>query len=204
VYGEGGDDKVYGGDSSNDLVDGGPGRDDIVADGICFYSGCNSGGNDQIRARDGEPDTIDCGGGYDSGDADTIDHLTGGACEALQIAAGVPAPAGSAPVGPGAPAFGLKAPARITYARLVRGGIVASIRCQAACSIDGRLLLASRSAGHSTKRLPAAGTARMTVKLNRAARRRLRRTRRASLTLRVTVTQGAATATREQRIKVQS
>jgi hypothetical protein len=202
VYGEGGDDKVYGGDSSNDLMDGGPGRDEIVADGICFYSGCNSGGNDQIRARDGEPDTIDCGGGYDSGDADTIDHLTGSACEALEIAAGAPAPAGSAPIASGAPTFGLKAPARIAYARLVRRGIIAGVRCEAACTINARLLLAGRRAGHTTKKLRAAGTARVTVKPNRSARRRLRRTRHASLTLRVTVTQGAATATREQRIKV--
>jgi len=48
VFGGDGNDELRGGDSSDDYLDGGPGEDNFVADGPCFFFGCDSGGNDQI------------------------------------------------------------------------------------------------------------------------------------------------------------
>jgi Ca2+-binding RTX toxin-like protein len=199
VLGEAGNDKVYGGDSADDIVDGGPGADEILGDGICFYSGCNTGGNDTIHARDGEADTIDCGGGYDSGDADAIDHLTGGACEALAITG----PAASCCAPPPAPAnasLAVRAPAAITYRELVRRGLPLDVHCPASCALDARLLVARRSAGHAARAMRAAGTLRMRVKPSASGRRRLRR--RSSLILRVAIRQGQATTTKSLRVRV--
>ena len=192
VYGESGDDKVYGGDSANDLVDGGAGRDEIVADGVCFYTGCNTGGNDTIAARDGEPDTIDCGGGYDSGDADPLDHLTGGVCEALAI--------GDKPTCCSPPGFGLRAPARVRYRRLLRHGLSLTVRCDAACTIDAALLAGRRAVGRGNGAMAQAGRARVRVRISRTARRRVRHTQ--HLTLRVTITQGGATVASSRRLAV--
>lgn len=206
VYGEGGDDTVYGGDSSDDLVDGGPGRDEIYADGICFYIGCNSGGNDQIAARDGEEDVVDCGGGYDSGEADGIDHLhvNGGRCEAVAVfgPGPVPAPApGPAPAPAPAPrpspaaatSFALRAPTSARRAAL-RRGLPLAVDCTGPCSIAARVLQGRRTLGTARAALSRAGTARLRV--------RLRHARRAVLTVRVSVTQGGATATRSVRVRV--
>jgi Ca2+-binding RTX toxin-like protein len=192
VYGESGDDKVYGGDSANDLVDGGAGKDEIVADGVCFYTGCNTGGNDTIAARDGEPDTIDCGGGYDSGDADALDHLAGGLCEALVIGGGPPCCS--------RPGFSLRAPGRIRFGRLVRHGLSLAIRCETACTIHAALLAGRRTVGRAKAAMAQAGTASVRVKIGRGARRRVRHAK--SLTLRVKVTQSGATTATSRRMTV--
>jgi Ca2+-binding RTX toxin-like protein len=197
VYGEAGDDKVYGGDSANDLVDGGAGRDEIVADGICFYSGCNSGGNDTIAARDGEPDTIDCGGGYDSGNADAADHLTGGLCEALDIAGSPPCCSTGGQTGR---SFDLSAPKRVGYRQLVRRGLAVGVRCDSACRIDATLLLGRSAIGRARRTIAGAGTARLPVRVQPGARRRLAHAR--SLTLRVRVAQGATSTTKSRRVQV--
>ena len=191
VYGESGDDKVYGGDSANDLVEGGAGGDEIVADGVCFYTGCNTGGNDTIAARDGEPDTIDCGGGYD-GDADALDHLTGGVCEGprdrrqanvLLAPRFQPARAGPGPLRPVAP------PWAVAHGALRRG--LRDRRSAARWAARGRSRQGDDGAGGQSTRARGIG---------RGARRRVRHAKR--LTLRVKVTQGGATAATSRRVTV--
>jgi hypothetical protein len=204
VYGEGGDDDVHGGDSSNDLVDGGPGRDEIFADGICFFSGCNGGGNDLIAVRDGEQDLVDCGGGYDTGEADTIDvlNVNGGRCEAITVVGALPRDAVPAPPLGGAPRSSPPPAANPDFtmrATATRRLVRIDVRCGSPCSIGARLLLGSRTLGIAHGRLTRAGSATLWVPIARKTARRLRGRR---LAVRVTVTQARVTTTRTTRLTV--
>jgi Ca2+-binding RTX toxin-like protein len=208
IFGEDGDDALRDSSATNDLLDGGLGSDDFTADGPCFFIGCNPGGNDEIRARDGVRDTIRCLGGADTAIVDGIDTLLPdrGGCESVDAA-------GPGPGGGGG--FTLSAPSRISFAVLVRRGLVIVVRCTVPCRIDAALLLARRIArrlglaqarpvvvGRGRRTLSRAGTVRVRVRLTSRAKRRLRRARRVTLTLRVRVRQGGQTSTRTRRVRV--
>ncbi len=63
--------------------------------------------------------------------------------------------------------------------------------CPAACNIGARLSLKGKKLGSAKKALLAAGTAKLKIKLSKAAKRKLRRARKPKLTLKVTVIDAA-------------
>jgi hypothetical protein len=93
----------------------------------------------------------------------------------------------------------------------VRSGLKVRVSCPAACTIQARLIAdkrlarklrlpRSRQLAGARKSLQSAGTATLTLKVARKARRRFGRMRKATVTLRVTRT-GASTLSRQLKLK---
>ena len=180
VDGGAGNDIVEGG-RGNDTVTGGPGSDTIMGDATsshCSWYSCQvPWGNDTIQARDGEQDNIDCGIGTDTAIVDTIDILAN--CENVDGRAPGPGP------GPGAVAFSIKG--KPTIRTLASKGLKIAVPCPSACTVSGTLVLGGKKIGGGSGRTGAAGTASVKLKLAAKAKRRFKRLRKATVTVRVTV-----------------
>jgi Ca2+-binding RTX toxin-like protein len=196
-----GDDRLVAG-LDNDTVTGGPGRDTIFSDSTGSFCGIYTCtvpfGNDTIFARDGEADSIDCGIGADRAVTDTIDTVAN--CETNEATAppGQPGGPGGGPGG-GSSASALTVLSRRSIRQLARRGLRIRVACPAACTIRARLLTnralarklrlpRSRQLAAARKSLLSAGTATLTLKIAKKARRRFARLRRATTTLKVTRT----------------
>ena len=193
VDGGAGDDTVEGG-RGNDTVTGGPGRDTIYGDATsshCSWYSCKIPfGNDVIQARDGEQDNIDCGIGTDTAVVDTVDVVAN--CETVDGAG--PGP------GPG-PAAGLSFTVKRTKLRaLASQGLKVAVPCPSACTVSGALVLGGKKVGGG--RAQGSGTVSLKLKLDRKAKRRVKRLRKATLTVRVTVTSGGAAQQGTQTLKL--
>jgi Ca2+-binding RTX toxin-like protein len=186
VDGGPGNDTVTGG-FNHDTVAGGAGRDNIHADvtgSFCGIFSCQIPfGNDTVNAADGEPDNIDCGVGTDTANVDTTDVVAN--CETVNR---------SVVDGPGGgllSTFGILRGQRL-LAALARG-LRIRVGCRRACRIRGdylvnsRLLARSVSAAKGSKRLRRAGRTTVVLKFTRKAKRKLRRFRRVSGTVRLRV-----------------
>ena len=194
VDGGPGDDRITAG-FDNDTVTGGPGRDAIYADSTASYCGiftCTLPfGNDTVNARDGEPDQIDCGVGADRALTDATD--TAANCETNEVVVG-----------------GLTVLSARSIRQIVRKGLKISVGCPGACTIRARLAvsrrlarrlrLGSRPLAAARKSLQSAGTATLTLKVDRKARRRFSRMRAATVTLRVTRT-GASSLSQQLKLR---
>jgi hypothetical protein len=196
IDGGAGNDRITGG-FGNDTLTGGPGADTVFGDDTGSYCGIYSCqlpfGNDTIDVRDGEADNVDCGVGTDKVVADAVDTIAPN-CEQVDRAAGpVPSP-GPGP-GPGPSGATLTVAATAKLGSLLRRGLSLSVGCPAACNIVARLSLKGRRLGSARKALLAAGTAKLTIRLSKAAKRRLKRARKPKLTLKVTATDAAGVAT---------
>ncbi len=213
IDGGAGDDVLEGG-FNDDVITGGPGRDRINGDDTSPQCGLISGqcvvpfGADTINARDGEADVIDCGVGEDTAVVDAADTVQN--CEKVDKAGagpgpgpqtGGPAPGGETPGGSAATTV------RIVGAKSLRaltaGKLKLAVPCTAACRVKVELLADRRTARRAgktlatgSKTLLAPGTAQVTLKATKKAKRALRGKRSASATLRVTTTVGAAPAKR--------
>jgi hypothetical protein len=133
--------------------------------------------------------------------------LTAGATATVTVAAptsapvpAAPVPAGPAPGSqPGAdrtpPAVSLLVRSRLPLAKALRRGIRVTIGCSEACAYKARLTLGRRVvAGKQGATLAGAGTRKLTVKLNRRARRALRRLGGGRLRVRAIATDAAGNA----------
>jgi Ca2+-binding RTX toxin-like protein len=195
-----GDDSVDGG-FGDDVLVGGPGRDTISGDlagGDCGPLWCKyPWGNDTIDARDGEVDSVTCGAGTDTVSADPQDVV---APDCENVSRGGSAPAGTS--GKGAAGGGsagtvatgklvLKARTRLAKA-LRRGfsvrvsGVHAGQRVKLTAAIGRRVV----ARGSATAR---GGAVTVRLRFTPAARRTLKRKRKATLvvsggTVRGTVT----------------
>jgi Ca2+-binding RTX toxin-like protein len=179
VDGGAGDDTVEGG-HGNDTVTGGPGRDTIYGDATsshCSWYSCKVPfGNDTIDARDGEVDNVDCGIGTDQAIVDTIDVVAN--CENLDAAKFVPA------------AFKVK---RTNLRTLAKKGLTVSVPCPSECKVSGALLLGGKKIGSG--RAKGTGTVSVKLKLAGRAKRRVKRLRKATVTVRLSVNGQAASKT---------
>ena len=185
MEGGAGNDRIEGG-LGHDVVTGGPGKDVLFGEGDGNYCGiyeCKIPfGNDTIDARDGEADQVDCGTGNDTAIVDALDTVAN--CEKVDVGAGKPG-------GGGGKADGLAVKTRAKRAKLLAKGLSLRVACAGACRVGAKLTLKGRTVGTGKGTLIAAGTAKVTVRLSKAGKRRLRRAGKASLKLRVTVTDAA-------------
>ena len=197
-----GDDVLQGGFGDDDIT-GGPGRDRILGDGgsSCDYFGCTVPfGNDTIRARDGEADSIDCGLGTDTAIVDPVDTVAG-TCETVDVGSsggsgtGTGGGSGTGSGGQSGQALQLKAPSTQSIRALLKNGMRVSVVCPAACRVDGKLSYKGRKIAAGRRTLLDAGTAAVSVKVSKKARRQVRRLRKGTLLLSVTMTDKSGTAT---------
>ena len=187
-----GADTIAGG-FGDDTITGGPGADVIVADGgtvYCGYYTCEVPfGNDRVLARDGEVDSVDCGVGQDSVEAD-VDDVVAANCETVSRPSGTTTTTNTTTTtttttGPDAgPAGG--APTL----KLLKG-LSFSVSCAGACKVTAQLRYKGKVVGTARR----TGSGKATIRLSKAGKRRLRRVRRAKLTLKVVV--GTTTLTRK-------
>jgi hypothetical protein len=133
----------------------------------------------------------------------------------VDINPGARQPGGEGPgtgAGPGTQRLRVGAARRIRRGTLLRRGLRVTVRCAAACTVDARLLASGRTArrlglrgarpatlARGRGRLARAGRTTVTVRVDRAVRRRLARARPARVTLRV-APRGGAAVTRAVRI----
>jgi Ca2+-binding RTX toxin-like protein len=189
VYGDAGNDKVQGLNGA-DTVDGGTGADQLYGD----IAGCSvfcSFDSDVVLARDGERDTVDCGGGADTAQVDSLDVVAFCTTIDRQTVAG--------------------ASATFSFAKgkilSVRKGVGATVTCPAACSFTVSVVLSAKTArkyklgrkaltvGSVRGALLAAGSKKVTVKLSKKAKRRLKRAKKVAVTLKVKATDAAGKST---------
>ncbi len=193
VDGGTGNDTVEGG-RGNDTVTGGAGRDTIYGDATsshCTWYSCKIPfGNDTIQARDGEQDNIDCGIGTDTAVVDTIDVVAN--CETVD-AANAPAPAPA----PGGVTVKVT---RTSLRTLAKQGMKVAVACPAACDVSGSLLLGGKKVGGG--RANGSGTVPVKLKLDGKGKRRVKRLRKATLTVRLAVKAGGATETVSRTVKL--
>jgi Ca2+-binding RTX toxin-like protein len=189
VYGDAGNDKVQGLNGA-DTVDGGTGADQLYGD----IAGCSvfcSFDSDVVLARDGERDTVDCGGGADTAQVDSLDVVAFCTTIDRQTVGG--------------------ASATFSFAKgkilSVRKGVGATVTCPAACSFTVSVALSAKTArkyklgrkaltvGTVRGALLAAGSKKVTVKLSKKAKRRLKRAKKVAVTLKVKATDAAGKST---------
>ena len=196
-------DRLYGDDSDNvllggsgaDLLYGGGGRDTL--DG--------ASGADTILAADGTIDTVECGLGADSVDAD-LEDAPAPDCESVhrppqpQPPAPAPTPTpGPPPADTTAPRATLRAAAQ-RWPAVRRTGLKVRVDCREACTIVGTVRLSARDArrhrlrgtiGRSAEAFTTTGRRTVTIRITRAALRRLRTASAPAFTLTVTATDRA-------------
>jgi hypothetical protein len=181
-----GNDRVEGG-IGHDTITGGPGKDALFGEGDGNYCGiyeCKIPfGNDTIDARDGEADQVDCGVGTDTAIVDALDTVAN--CEKVDVGG-----AGGGATGKD----GMTVAGKAKRKALLAKGLKLQVPCAGACKVSAKLTLGGRPVGKGARTLIAAGTAKVTVKLSRAGKRRLRALRTASLRLTVTVTDAGGAA----------
>jgi hypothetical protein len=203
VDGGPGDDRITAG-FNNDTVTGGPGRDAIFSDAtgnFCGFFSCTVPfGNDTVNARDGEPDSIDCGVGADRSVTDGIDTVAN--CETNDKTGPDDGDGGGS---------ALTVLTKRSIRQIAARGLRIRVSCPAKCTIRGRLLTdkklarrlrlgRSRQLASGRKTLRAAGTTTVTLKVAKKAKKRFRRLRKATVTLRVTRT-GVPTVSRKLKLK---
>ena len=212
VDGGPGNDELQG-SFGHDTITGGPGQDIINGDGGSYcdlYSCSVPFGNDTIHARDGEADTIECGTGQDKVTADAVDTVAP-SCETVDRPAGAggggsgpggtgpggTTPGGTSPGGTTTPAaVGLKLLSRKSLRALLASGLRFEVACPGACAVTGRLVHRRKAVGAGRKSLLSAGKAKVAVNVGRRHKAKLRRLRKASLTLKVSIEDAAgATST---------
>jgi hypothetical protein len=218
VGGGSGNDTLRGSNAYNAIAGG---RGDDTIDGRGGGDELSGGdGADAIAARDGELDAVDCGAGFDSTVADANDLLYG--CESADLpSAGEPAP-------PAAPAPAPEPPARDRTAPQVdsdgfraspAGTLSTNLRCPASeeqgCRVGLRVtslrkLRTSKRArarrltlGSKSYTLRAGERRKLTVPLSRTGKRMLRKYKRLTVELRMTLTDVAGNASAaSQRFKL--
>lgn len=189
-----GADRLEGG-FGNDTITGGSGRDTIAGD----FTGSQCGilqsctlphGDDLIYARDGEADTIDCGVGEDRAIVDAIDTVS--ACETVEL----PSAAGGA--GGGSNAGGADRPNGGTVTRVgtskLRAALSRGLKVKLTGLTAGQRVTVKAKSGKKvvatgSGKASASGSATITVRFTKAARRSLAGKRRVTLA----ITAGAAT-----------
>ena len=208
LEGSDGDEQVDGG-SGNDLLDGGYGNDHItggpgadvihgdVAGGECGIVYCKlPAGNDRVDARDGVADQIDCGVGQDSVVADASDVVAPD-CETVDRAGGQGGggQGGGGQGGGGEQGGGGQAGAtvqlRFTKTRL-RAALAKGVKVRVTAPGAGRVKLTgrrgSKAVASGSGKVAASGTATVTLKFSKAARKQLKRSRSAKIAVGVTFT----------------
>lgn len=218
VFGNGGNDKLTLGDYQdtvdggpgndvinagfgNDTVTGGPGQDTIFADATTATCGWYSYtckipfGNDTVYARDGEADQIDCGVGTDVAYVDAIDTVAN--CETVHGAGsdgGGPGPGGDKPSGPQ-----LKVSGKLSIRSIARKGLTVTVPCGTACKVSAKLVVKNKTVASGSKTLLKAGDAKVKLK----AKRSLKRLKKATATLKVTVedANGKTSSTKKLKLK---
>lgn len=214
VFGEAGDDTVRGG-SGADVIDGGGGTDVLEADIVGCQNLCDNG-NDVVNARDGIQEQISCGGGADRLIADALDIAptdAGQICESIERdGTGAPVPSAGTP-GTGTPSGTTNTtapqPAITTLriipgnlGRLLRSGLVVAVPCAATrCVVTLDVRQGGRRIGSGTRTLSKGG-GKVTARFTAAARRRLARTRKLTLTVRVRSRSGDTTRLTTKRVTV--
>jgi hypothetical protein len=191
-----GSDRVEGG-IGHDVITGGPGRDTLFGEGDGNYCGiyeCKVPfGNDTINARDGEADQVDCGIGTDTAIVDALDTVA--SCEKVDVG-GPGGGGGAGGGGAGTGKDGLAVAAKAKRKALLGKGLRLRMACAGACKVSAKLTLKGKRVGRGSRTLISAGTAKVTVKLSKAGKRKLRKVRRASLRLTVTVKDAAGKSSR--------
>ena len=204
IDGGAGDDTIHGG-ADDDLIVGGPGRDSLNGDGD--YSGTALGGNDIIKARDGEVDQVTCGWGADSAEVDAGD-LEDVDCETVDRGATAPG-GGSGGGSSGTLTVALAKPKPVGLLALGAGkalGVVASF--SEPCS--GTLKLAVSAAEARRTRLGRskltiaslagdvpAGTVRISLRVKKAYRSKLKRLKRIRTNLTIACTSASGATARQ-------
>ena len=177
-----------------DVVDGGPGRDTISGDlagGDCGPLWCKYPyGNDTIEARDGEVDSITCGAGTDTVNADPQDVVAPD-CENVRRGSA----AGAAP-GTKAGGATLALRGRTRLAKALRSGFTVRV---SGVHAGRRVKLTARRGGKVMAR--GSATARSTVvtvrlRFTTAARKALKRKRKATLVVSGGAVRGTVTLRR--------
>ena len=203
-----GDDTIHGG-ADDDTIFGGPGRDSIYGDGD--YSGTTLGGNDTIKARDGEVDQVTCGYGADTAEVDGGD-LEDVDCETVDRA--TTAPGGDGGGGSsGTLTVALVKPKSVGLRSLAAGKALAVIASfSEPCSGTLKLAVSRAEArrtelGRSKLTIASlagdvpAGTVRISLKVRKAYRSKLRRVKRLKATLAIACT-GASGGTARQAMPI--
>jgi hypothetical protein len=198
LIGNGGDDTLRGGDGP-DRLDGGPGNDDIDAGfgddtivggpGRDHISGDRIGGdcgplwckypygNDTIDARDGEVDSIVCGFGTDTVYADAIDVVDSD-CETVIRGAGG---AGGGAAGKTGAKLQVVGGARLRAA--LRHGLKIALSGVPAGKVTARAMRGHATVASGGGKASARGTATVTLRFTKHARRTLAHARRVTLTV---------------------
>ena len=177
-------------------------------------------GNDLVNSRDQSADYDACGPGSDTARIDQFDETE--ECETATTTetaspspapTPTPAPAPAPTPVPSAAKLSLKLAAHQNLRTLRSKGLVLSVRCSAACTLDARLLLDRATAkklhlaattpvtiGRASSTLRAAGTAKLTIKLTRRARGRLAAVKRVRMTLKITTSGNGKQQTTQRRL----
>lgn len=180
IDGGAGDDSIDGG-FGDDVLTGGPGRDTISGDtvgGDCGPLWCTYPyGNDTIEARDGEVDSITCGAGADTVRADVRDAVAPDCETVVRASGGGPGP------NPAGPKLVLVGHPRLGNA-LRRGFAVRVTGLKAGQKLTLTAKRGGRIVARGTASAPVRVTAvTVTLRFTVSGRRRLKRTRSASLVL---------------------
>ena len=200
IDGGAGADAINGG-YGHDTITGGPGADVINGDGgsyCSWYGSCNVPfGNDTIYARDGEVDQIECGVGEDTVEADAND-VVAASCE--KVDKGAPDKGGdgggSGKDGGGSPADDEAAASlgfTVVGKRSLRSGVSFRVTCAAACEVAGELTYKGKKVGTGRKTSLGGGQTKVAVKLTKAGKKKLKRLKKATLTLKVSVKSASGT-----------
>ena len=190
-----GADTLVGNDAPNSLV-GGLGADTLSG----------AGGNDTIDSADLVRDVVNCGDGADTLSADDQDAIAAD-CESVSVLrsptlpaqqqhpAGPSAPLPVTPSDTTAPRLGMSALRRQTMRTVASKGLKLSISCSEVCTFEVAVRLNPRLArslrlpqviGRARGTRTRSGKARVTVKLSRAAARKLRRRRNVKVVVQLT------------------
>jgi hypothetical protein len=210
IWGEGGNDTIEGGDGNDlleggfghDVLDGGAGVDQFQGDRI--EQNVIAIGNDTIRARDGNAEQIACGVGADTAVVDASD-VVDPTCESVD----------RPPFSPPPPPPEKPDPPRISGSSkpksVAKKGLAITVKCPEACAVVAELRVTkavarrlklgrSRVLARGKKSISAAGTARVTLKVVKKARARLRKQKRVKVTLRVLTTIAGITTPESRKV----
>ena len=215
VFGDAGADTVNGGDGG-DEVDGGAGADQLFGDDPCVALSSCGGGSDTLLARDGEADGVNCGVGADTAIVDAGDVVaTDGQqnCESVdRPATGGPGPSPTPTPGPGG--SGGSATATPPRTGRVSKPISTAFSCTVGCQVTATLTVTKATAKRAKLRSMRIGTARRTqlaagsgkvaLRVAKRTARRLRRFRRFTGSLLITVkdANGAVLLSRRVTVKL--
>jgi Ca2+-binding RTX toxin-like protein len=198
IDGGAGNDNITGG-YGNDVIVGGPGQDKIVADrdGRCNELHCDlspGSASDTIDAADGEVDNISCGAGQDSVKADAADVVAPD-CETVTragAAAGPQTPGTTPGRGTTTPGAGdrtttgarLAIAGKPTLRALLKSGLTITVKGRkAGAKVTVSLKRGGAVVAKGSSNAGTNGTAKVKVKVTRAGRKALKRSKSAKLTI---------------------